>query len=79
MGMSLSSPMKPTVPRSSGVGSKVGGFGMRAMKHYTFVDYATQIYSALVAGLILLFHNSTVLYWQWLAGAHLVQMAVVHW
>ena len=52
---------------------------MRAMRHYTFVDYATQIYSALVAGLILLFHNSTVLYWQWLAAAHLVQMVVVHW
>jgi membrane-associated phospholipid phosphatase len=52
---------------------------MLVMKHYTFVDYATQIYSALVTGLILLFHNSTVLSWQWLAAAHIVQVVVVHW
>jgi membrane-associated phospholipid phosphatase len=54
-------------------------FGIESLNHYTFVDYATQIYSLLVTGLILLFHNSTVLYRHWLTAAHLVQMGVVHW
>jgi hypothetical protein len=30
------------------------------VKNYTFVDYATQAYLALVGLLILLFHNATV-------------------
>ena len=48
------------------------------MKHYTFVDYATQAYMALVALLILLFHNSTVPNWSGLLGAHLACLVLVH-
>ena len=48
------------------------------MKHYTFVDYATQAYMALVALLILLFHNSTVPNWPGLLGAHLACLVLVH-
>jgi membrane-associated phospholipid phosphatase len=49
------------------------------MKQYTFVDYATQAYSALVAVLILLFHNRTVAHWPWLLAAHATGLALVHW
>jgi membrane-associated phospholipid phosphatase len=42
-----------------------------AVKGYTFVDYATQGYLALVGLLIVLFHGSTVPHWPWLVGAHL--------
>jgi membrane-associated phospholipid phosphatase len=48
------------------------------MKHYTFVDYATQGYVALVALLILLFHNQTVPEWKELVAAHAVCLVVVH-
>lgn len=48
------------------------------MKNYTFVDYATQGYSALVAVLILLFHNATVPHWPWLLGAHITGLCLVH-
>lgn len=40
------------------------------MKHYTFIDYATQLYMALVGLLILLFHNATTPQWPWLVAAH---------
>jgi len=49
------------------------------MHRYTFVDYATQAYSALVAVLILVFHNQTVPAWPWLVGAHGAGLALVHW
>jgi membrane-associated phospholipid phosphatase len=45
---------------------------------YTFVDYATQFYSALVLVLIAGFHNGTVPGWRWLIAGHLVQIVVVH-
>jgi membrane-associated phospholipid phosphatase len=48
------------------------------VKHYTFVDYATQAYTALVGLLILCFHNHTVPHWPQLLGAHLVTLALVH-
>lgn len=48
------------------------------MKHYTFVDYATQGYSALVAMLILLLHNHTVPGWRWLLAGHAVGLLLVH-
>jgi membrane-associated phospholipid phosphatase len=41
------------------------------VKAYTFVDYATQAYLALVGLLILLFHGATVAHWQWLVSAHI--------
>jgi len=48
------------------------------MKHYTFVDYATQGYMAVVALLILLFHGDRVGIWPWLLAGHVVGMAVAH-
>lgn len=48
------------------------------MRHYTFVDYATQGYIALVALLILCFHNGTVPHWPLLFGVHLANLALVH-
>jgi membrane-associated phospholipid phosphatase len=48
------------------------------MKHYTFVDYATQAYAALVGLLILCFHNGTVPGWPWLLSAHAGCILLVH-
>ena len=48
------------------------------MKHYTFVDYATQAYVALVGLIILIFHNRTVPVWPWLVAAHLLCVVLVH-
>ncbi len=48
------------------------------MKHYTFVDFATQLYLAVVALIIVFFHNGTVPHWRWLLGAHVAAMVVVH-
>jgi membrane-associated phospholipid phosphatase len=49
------------------------------MKHYTFVDYATQGYTALVGLLILFFHNDTVPSCVPLLVIHAVNLALVHW
>jgi membrane-associated phospholipid phosphatase len=49
------------------------------VKNYTFVDYATQAYLALVGLLILLFHNSTVPDWPRLLGLHAAGLVLVHW
>lgn len=49
------------------------------MRNYTFVDYATQAYSATVAILILFFHNGTVPGWPWLIAAHVLGLGLVHW
>jgi membrane-associated phospholipid phosphatase len=46
---------------------------------YTFVDYATQLYSFVVLVLIAGFHNGTVPGWHWLIGGHIAQIALVHW
>jgi membrane-associated phospholipid phosphatase len=48
------------------------------VKNYTFVDYATQAYIALVGLLILFFHNSTVPAWPWLLGAHGACLVLIH-
>ena len=48
------------------------------MKHYTFVDYATQGYIALVGLLILAFHNERVPAWHLLLPVHLVVFGAVH-
>jgi len=48
------------------------------VKNYTFVDYATQAYAALVGLLILFFHNSTVPDWPRLLGAHVACLVLVH-
>jgi len=47
-------------------------------RHYTFVDFATQGYLALVAALILLLRGDTVPLWPWLVLAHIACMALVH-
>jgi membrane-associated phospholipid phosphatase len=49
------------------------------MKHYTFIDYATQGYLALVALFILLLHGDTVPAWQWLVTGHLICLGLAHW
>jgi membrane-associated phospholipid phosphatase len=49
------------------------------VRNYSFVDYATQAYLALVAVLILFFHGSTVPRWQLLFLCHLIALALVHW
>lgn len=48
------------------------------MKHYQFIDYATQLYLGVVALLILGFHNVTVPEWPYLVVAHLVAMGLIH-
>ncbi len=49
-----------------------------ALKPYTFVDYATQAYSTLVALVVLFFHNRTVPAWPWLVSANIVIVGLVH-
>jgi membrane-associated phospholipid phosphatase len=49
------------------------------VKNYTFVDYATQAYMALVGLLILIFHNHTVPKWPQLLGAHALGIVLIHW
>jgi membrane-associated phospholipid phosphatase len=48
------------------------------MKQYTFIDYATQGYVALVALIILFLHDHSVPMWGWLVTGHLVVLAAVH-
>lgn len=48
------------------------------MKPYTFVDYATQGYIALVAAIILALHGDAVPGWGWLVVAHLLCLGLVH-
>ncbi len=50
----------------------------KAALSYRFVDYATQLYTALVAALVLFFHNSTVPHWPGLFAVHLLILALVH-
>ena len=47
------------------------------MKGYTFVDYATQGYLALVGLLIALFHGNNVEHWPLLLGAHVLVMGII--
>lgn len=49
------------------------------VKNYTFVDYATQIYSAFVALLVLCFHNGTVPRWEVILLAHCGGILFTHW
>lgn len=48
------------------------------LKHYTFIDYATQGYMALVGFIILTLHGTAVPQWQWLVGIHAACMVLVH-
>ncbi len=51
---------------------------LRGMKHYAFIDYATQAYLLLVGWLILLFHNETVPEWACLVLGHAIGLGLVH-
>ncbi len=48
------------------------------MKHYTFVDYATQSYIAFVGGLVLVFHGQRLPAWPWVLLGQLAGSAAVH-
>ena len=48
------------------------------MKHYTFVDLATQGYIALVAGFILCLHGARLANWPWWLMAHGFGFVLVH-
>jgi len=48
------------------------------VKHYAFIDYATQAYLAIVALLILALHGTAVPLWPWLVSAHAIGMVLVH-
>lgn len=51
---------------------------MTPMKHYTFIDYATQGYLALVAILLIVLHSGATPAWALLAGAHVVGIVLIH-
>ena len=48
------------------------------VKHYAFIDYATQGYLAIVALLMLAFHGAAVPLWPWLVAAHAIGIGLVH-
>jgi membrane-associated phospholipid phosphatase len=48
------------------------------MRHYTFIDYATQAYNALVGMIILLLHGEAVPGWGWLVGGHVICAVFIH-
>jgi len=49
------------------------------MRHYRFVDWATQCYAVVAGLLILLFHGGAVPAWPWLVAAHFMVVALIHW
>jgi membrane-associated phospholipid phosphatase len=53
-------------------------FNLISRKRYTFVDWATQGYMALVALLIVAFHGAAVPFWPWLVAAHAAGIGSVH-
>jgi membrane-associated phospholipid phosphatase len=66
---------------SPGINNKAGyddPHGCGVLKHYLFVDYATQAYLLLVAVLVLLFHGTTIPHWPLVIGAHLAGVLLLH-
>lgn len=49
-----------------------------SVKHYTFIDYATQGYLALVGAIILCLHGPSVPYWPLLLVAHAATLGLIH-
>jgi membrane-associated phospholipid phosphatase len=47
-------------------------------RHYTFVDYATQGYMALVALIVLVLHDRSIPFWPLLLAAHAIGIGLVH-
>ncbi|MEY4387024.1 MAG: putative rane protein [Verrucomicrobiota bacterium] len=48
------------------------------MKHYTFIDYATQGYIAMVAVIVCALHGDAVPGWGWFVAAHTACFVLVH-
>jgi membrane-associated phospholipid phosphatase len=48
------------------------------IRHYLFIDYATQGYIVAVGLLVVLFHNPTVPRWGLLVGAHAAALVLIH-
>ncbi len=48
------------------------------MKHYAFIDFATQGYLTIVALLVLMFHGTAVPLWPWLVSAHAIGIVLLH-
>ena len=57
--------------------SSVGAFKL-ALRNYAFVDYASQVYTALILLVVLLFHGDRVPGWPFLVAAHAVSLVLVH-
>lgn len=70
--------MPCTVHRKNSLAQLDIGWRSLIMKHYTFIDYITQGYVALVAIIILLLHNDTVRAWPLLLFAHGTCLVLVH-
>jgi membrane-associated phospholipid phosphatase len=47
-------------------------------RHYTFIDYATQGYMALVAFIMLSLHGRSIPFWPLLLAAHMIGIVLVH-
>ena len=48
------------------------------MKHYKFIDWATQLYLLLIGLLVVCFHGDRVPGWAWVALAHLACLVSIH-
>ena len=62
----------------TGMGVKNSTWLDRALRPYTFIDYATQTYIAAVGLLILFFHGGKVPYWPALVVVHALCAGLVH-
>lgn len=61
---------KPAAPRPPSAPS--------VFRHYTFIDYATQLYVALVGLIILSLHDHEVVHWPLLVIAHAAGLGLIH-
>ena len=73
----------PEERSQSGPGATLSGngraWGVQAwFRAYTFIDYATQIYVALVGLMILFRHNASVPQWRWLLAGHVLCLVCLH-
>jgi membrane-associated phospholipid phosphatase len=51
---------------------------LNRVRNYTFIDYVTQGYNALVGVIILLLHGDAVPGWVWLVGGHMLCALFIH-
>jgi len=65
-----SEPARPAPPSRPGAHS--------LFRHYTFIDYATQGYMALVGLIILCLHGRSIPFWPLLLAAHVIVIVLVH-